>query len=285
MKIQILFYLLLLSQVFLLSWYLPKVIQKRMQYIFNNYSFEEYPKLYGGSLEKTQKNYRRHVLFNDIMIIVGILLIAALIFFADRLSSGLVMMIVFFYGMTQAIPVIVMDIAMMRHCKKLRDEDQRTERKAELVPRSIFNHISMAEIIVVVFFYIAACTFDMYTKSFDTSLGAELYEAVIILTLTNLFFIGLIRWRVYGKKLNPYLDNKDNNKELDTIVKSAQYTSIAVSLFLIAMRAVNVYDLEQLEGAVMSIYLQCIFFFGILQSIKKMKIEDINFEAFRADAS
>lgn len=283
MDSQIIFLIFLASQTFLLSWFLPKRIQARMRYVFEHYSFEQYPKLYGGDLEKSHKNYRRHVLFNNIMIVVGIALIVAIAIYSDRFSSGLLAMMAFFYGMTQSIPLVLMDLLMLKQCKQLNSENTKPQRSASLTRRSLFNHTSMSMIAVAVSFYLVAMLFDMYTKSFDTSIGFELYEAVAILTAVNLFFAWMVRWRVYGKKLNPLLSDEDNMKEINAVVISSIYTSIAVSIFFMTMRAVNVYDLEQFEGVLMSAYMQCIFLVSVIHSLKQLPIESMNMENFRAD--
>ena len=284
MDAQFLFLLFLASQTFLLSWYLPKRIQARMRYVFEHYPFEQYPKLYGGDLEKSLKNYRRHVMFNNIMIIVGIGLIIAVVMYSDRLSNGLLAMLPFFYGMTQSIPLILMDMLMLKQCRQLNAEAKTPQRSASLTRRSLFNHTSMSMIVTAVSFYLVTVLFDMYTKSFDTSLGFELYESAVILTVVNLFFAWMIRWRVYGKKLNPLLSDEDNFKEINAVVTSSIYTSIAVSVFFMTMRAINVYDLEQFEGVLMSAYMQSIFMLSVIHSLKQLPIESMNMDKFRADS-
>ena len=125
----------------------------------------------------------------------------------------------------------------------------------------------MSMLMVVFSFYLMASLFDMYTKGFDLSLGFELFEAFAILTGANLFFIFMIRWRVYGKKLNPLTSPEDDKKEIDSIVQSTLFVSSAASIFFMTMRAVNVYDLEQFEGVLMSIYMQAIFVYSIIFSL------------------
>ncbi len=283
MDAQLTFLLFLASQTFLLSWYLPKRIQSRMRYVFDHYPFAEYPKLYDGDLDKAQKNYRRHIVFNNVMLVVGVGLIVAVYYYGEQVSSGLLAMVAFIFGMTQSIPLILMDLLMLRQCKRLNAENTTPQRSASLTRRSIFNHTSMMLLAVTVSFILVSMLFDMYTKSFDLSLGFELFEAVIILTAVNLFFAFMIRWRVYGKKLNPLLSEADNIKEITAVVQSSLYTSIAVSIFFMTMRAVNVYDLEQFEGVLMSAYMQAIFLLSVLHSLKQVPIESMNLENFRAD--
>ena len=285
MDAQVIFLVFLASQTFLLSWHLPKLIQARMRYVFDHYSFEQYPKLYGGDEEKSHKNYRRHVAFNNVMVVVGIGLIIALAVYGENLSSGQKSMVAFLYGMVQAIPLILMDLLLLKQCKQLNAENTAPQRTASLTRRSLFNHTSMSMIAAVVSFYLIAMLFDMYTKSFDTSLGFELYESVVILTAVNLFFAWMIRWRVYGKKLNPLLSEEDNMKEINAVVSSSLYISIAVSIFFMTMRAVNVYDLEQFEGVLMSAYMQSIFLLSVIHSLKQLPIEKMNMDKFRASSN
>ncbi|MEL0036891.1 MAG: hypothetical protein VW882_10900 [Gammaproteobacteria bacterium] len=284
MDATIFFIVALCSQTFLLSWYLPKRVQARMRYVFDNYPYEQYPKLYGGNLDRSQKNYRIHIFFNNLMFSAGIGLIIGVAYLGDSLSNGLLAIGSFVYGMLQAIPLIVMDFVMMKHCKKLRDEYDSPQRSASLTPRSIFNHTSMAMMMLVFSFYLMASVFDMYTKGFDFSLGFELFEGVAVLTGVNMFFVLMIRWRVYGKKLNPLTSPKDDKKEIDAIVQSTLFVSAAASIFIMTMRAVNVYDLEQFEGLLMSLYMQAIIVYSIIFSLNQNKVEDMNLEMYRAES-
>ena len=72
-------------------------------------------------------------------------------------------------------------------------------------------------------------------------------------------------------------------KEINAVVTSSLYTSMAVSIFFMTMRAINVYDLEQFEGVLMSAYMQSIFLLSVIHSLKQLPIETMNMENFRAD--
>ena len=284
MDATIFFLVALCSQTFLLSWYLPKRVQARMRYVFDNYPYEQYPKLYGGNLDRSQKNYRIHIFFNNLMFAVGIGIIISVAYLGDTISNNVAAMGSFVYAMLQSIPLIVMDFVMLRHCKKLREENDTPQRSASLKPRSLFNHTSTAMLMVVFSFYLMASLFDMYTKGFDLSLGFELFEAFAILTGVNIFFMLMIRWRVYGKKLNPLASLEDDKKEIDALVQSTLFISTCASIFFMTMRAVNVYDLEQFEGILMSIYMQAIFVYSIIFSLNQNKVEDMNLEVYREDS-
>jgi uncharacterized membrane protein YbaN (DUF454 family) len=278
------FSLVLLSQVLLLSWYLPRRIQQRMRYVLDNYPAHTYPKLYKRDQQCAEKSYNRIVRYNQLMLVVGILLLFWVVNEGEVVSGGIAMAIAFVYGMVQSVPIIVLDLASLNHYKQLREEDDRPKRTAALKPRSLFDHTSVTSVVIVAAFYLGAVVFDFYSKGFDWSLGLEMYEAALILGGTNLFFAWLVRWRVYGKKLNPYMDDKDYKREIDTIVISAIFTSIMVSVFFIAMRAINVYNLEEFEGVIMSIYMQAIMGFSMFYSMNAFDVREMNFDAFKAES-
>jgi len=284
MSAYIIFSLIFFSQVLLLSWYLPRRIMARLRYVLDNYPASEYPKLYQSDQANAERSYNYLVWFSRTMFVIGMGILVWINLRGELIDGGIAAAIAFVYGMLQSAPIIIMDFATLRHYKSLREEDERPKRSAELIPRSIFIHTTPMRLSVVALFYIVAVTFDMYTKGFDTGLGGELYEALIILFLANLFFAGMVYWRVYGKKLNPYLDAKDNKREIDVMVSSAIFTSIAVSIFFIAMRAINVYDLEHFEGVLMSLYLQAIMGYTMLYSVSLFDVKTMNFEPFRETA-
>lgn len=284
MSSNIIFSLVFFTQVLLLSWYLPKKVSARIRYVLTNYPASEYPKLYRGDQAQAERSFSRLVWFNHIMLIIGLSILFWVNLRANIVDGGIAAAVAFVYGMIQAAPLVIMDFTLLRHYKELRENDERPKRTADLTPRSIFNHTTPQKLIGVFIILVLAMVFDMYTKGFDLSLGIELFEGALIMIAANLFFGFFVRWRVYGKKLNPYLDAKDNKREVDVVVSSAMFTSIAVSVFFAAMRAINVYDLEHFEGVLMSIYMQAIMGYSMIYSMSMFDVKEMNFEPFRADA-
>ena len=59
--------------------------------------------------------------------------------------------------------------------------------------------------------------------------------------------------------------------------------SIFLSLFLMANSAVDVYQLGYLEIIINSIYFQVIAFFGIGSMLRTIRLDNIDFDVYKAD--
>ena len=278
-----LFILLFASQVLLVSYFIPQKILKRMRYVMDNFPPEEYPKLYNGQAHSLQKSHQRLAIFNRVMLVLGVALIGALLYWYQQVDLEAMTMLVFGFFMVQAMPVIWMDFACLKQYKAMRDSELNTKRRVNLARKSIFNHTSPAMLISTVVVAIIAMVADLYFHDFDTSLGMDLYEMSLILIATNAFFAWVIRWRVYGKKLNPYQDAKDEAKELDIVVMSALTTSMALSVFAASMSGINRFELDMFEPVMMSLYLQGIFGMSMLYGLRHQKITKQNFDVYKAD--
>lgn len=278
-----LFILVFCSQLILMSYYIPRKILQRMRFVIEHLPPSVYPKLYNGENSTMQSTYQRLAWFNRLMLVVGGLIIGYLLFATEQQMVEGYLWIIFGFGMLQAMPVVLMDFACLKQYKAMRDSELNTKRKVNLNRKSIFNHTSPQLLALTGAVMLIAMIADLYFHGFDTSLGIDLYEGSLILIAAHVFFAWVVRWRVYGKKLNPYQDAKDEAKEIDTVVMSALTTSMSLSVFMATMSGINAFELDQFEPVIMSLYLQAIFGMTMLYGLRHQNITKQNFDVYKAD--
>jgi len=90
-----------------------------------------------------------------------------------------------------------------------------------------------------------------------------------------------IKWQVFGKKVNPYLANKDRLNHMKDVVKATVYTSIAMSIFLMALAVMDEFNLHYFQALLMSIYFQVIAIFGIGTMLRSTQVKNMDFDVYK----
>lgn len=126
-------------------------------------------------------------------------------------------------------------------------------------------------------------SFILYLNDFKIFWGGEAFIMLTTIIGVHLYFAAIIKWQVFGKKINPYLANKDRLNQMKIIVKSAVYTSIAMSVFLMAMAVMDEFDMHYLQALLLSLYFQALAIFGLGTMLRSSRIEDMDFDVYRKD--
>jgi len=285
MSINILFYALFLSQIILISYYYPKQIIKRVDGVLKNFPPEIYPKLYPVPVEKVIASKTSYKLLNNIIIVIGLVLLTIHLYISadyvgnEKVAEGLPLM----FGMVQFIPFILLEVSGCRQLKLMRKANKSTSRTADLTPRHLFNYVSPLSVVLAVVLLLAFVGFDLYINNFIIT--SDLIIKVLTLCLVHALFIGLAIWHLTGKRLDPHQSTEDRSNQTEFSLQSMVSVSIFLSIFLMANSAVDVYQLYSLEIIINTIYFQVIAFYGIGGMLKKIHIDKINFDVYKADKS
>jgi len=128
-----LFYIVFLSQIFLLSFYLPGKILGRMKSVLEVYPPSQYPKLYPRPVEYYKKGQRRYRFVNRAIFLLGFVILFALLFIVDHASfadDGFISEAwPAAYGMIQFLPLIFLEFSEFSQFKQMRKANQDTTRK------------------------------------------------------------------------------------------------------------------------------------------------------------
>ena len=285
MSINILFYVLFMSQIILISYYYPKQIIKRIDGVLKKFPPQSYPKLYPESVEKVIAAKTRYQLLNQIIIVIGLVLMTIHVVMSldyegnQKVAEGLPLM----FGMVQFFPFMLLEASGFRQFKLMRKANKSTSRSANLTPRHLFNYVSPLSVISAVVFIFTYVFFDLYINDFVIT--SDFIIKVITLCLVHTLFIGLAIWHLTGKRLDPHQAVKDRSNQTEFSLQSMVTVSIFLSLFLMANSAVDVYQLYNLEIIINTIYFQVIAFFGIGGMLRTIRLDKINFDVYKADKS
>ncbi len=283
MSIHILFYALFLSQIILISYYYPTQIIKRIDGVLKKFPPEDYPKLYPESIDNVIAGKKRYRLLNQIILIIGLVLMGVYAFMSagyegdQKFAEGLPLM----FGMIQFIPFMLLEISSFRQFKLMREANKSTSRSAGLSPRKLFDYVSPIAVISAITLIFSYILFDLYIHNFIFTL--DIIIKIITLCLVHALFIGLTIWQLTGKRLDPHQTKKDRSQQTEFSLKSMASVSMFLSIFLIADSAVEVYQLGYLEIIINSIYFQVIAFFGIGGMLRTIRLDNINFDVYKAD--
>lgn len=281
----ILFYTVFISQIIALSYYIPKKMFARMQYVFSTYPPAEYPRLYPRDTGYYDRYNQRFKLANILIFALGFVIIIASEALGYELKYGVGRLVVFVYAMLQFMPMIVLEISEYKRFKLMRRLKLETTRSANLKPRGFLDFISPVLLGAAVIMLFVACWFGFWINDFEVNWPHDAYEGTIILILTNLYFVLMVGWQVYGKKKDPYLAHVDRERQLNIVSTIAGGASISISLFYIATTLGDVYDLVAFEASISSLYFQLIglFAFGIMLQAKN--IDDMDFSVYKENGS
>lgn len=279
-----LFYLVFLSQIVLLSFYIPSRFVRRLDKIMTRFPAEEYPRLYPKGINFYQSRKRWFGTMNVAIFVLGFVVIY-LIFLWSQVNSGRINpMFPWAYFMLQLLPVMLLEQSGFSQFKKMRETDDRSSRKADMTPRKLFDFISPTLFWSTIMAYVLMVLFVVVVHDFDFSLGGKPVLISLIVLAGNVFFAAIIAFNLYGKKLDPYQDNKDRLRKIEFSIKPLMYVSMAVSIYTAVTVGIDRYDLDFLEPITMSIYCQLITIVALSIQMNNIRIEDLNFEVYRKDA-
>jgi hypothetical protein len=195
----------------------------------------------------------------------------------QKFAEGLPLM----FGMVQFIPFMLLEISGCRQFKLMRKANKSTSRSAGLAPRKLFDYVSPLSVILAVVLIFAFIFFDLYINDFVFT--SDIIIRIIALCLVHGLFIGLTIKQLTGKRLDPHQAVKDRSQQTEFSLQSMVSVSMFLSLFLIANSAVEFYQLSYLEIIINSIYFQVIAFFGIGGMLRTIRLDNINFDVYKAD--
>jgi len=291
MWLDLVFYIVLLSQIALISFYYPQKVLKRSTYILETCPPEQYPKLYENDYYVNPTAVFKKVLslykvWNTGIGVVGIILLGTMLFTGyspQQIKENEHLLFVVVFTFVQMVPYIYIELSSSRWYAHVRAAAVNKKRSAELSPRKLFDFVSPSLVALAVFLFIASLAFYIYSHSDISPWRWNQYMTVFGMSAVNLAFAVTIVMAINGKKIDPHQSHQDLMKRLRTIVQIHVFTSIGMSLFLITMNLVNQFKLDKFEPLFLSVYFQLIIMIGIGQMMRTLSVDAVDFEAYRAE--
>ena len=285
----LLFFVAFLGQIFLISYYIPGKILKRMQYVYEHFPPEQYPKLYPQSIEKYMIGLWVFKIANRVIVLIGFVILLAVIFVVDHSTFADDGYISEFwpmaYGAIQFLPAIFLELSAFGQLKLMRKANTSTTRTAQLRPRRLFDFISPQLFGITIVMYLAAIVVDLYVHEFAVNWTHDTVQRGIVLSATNLLLVALGAWLLYGQRLNPHQSIEDRSKQNRASLGSFLYISIAMSVFFIVQAVDDVYDMDFLGATLLSVYFQVIVIISMGLPLRSQCVENMNFDVYKENGN
>jgi len=280
-----LFYLVFLSQVFVLSYYFPNKLLDRMRYVLETYPPSMYPKLYPKPLEYYKMGQWGFKWVTRCILVLGFVILYAVIFLVDHATFADDGYISEFwpalYGVIQFAPLMVLEFSEFSQFKLMRKANTATTRTAPLRRRRLSDFVSPMLVAIAVLLYIMFILFDLYVHDFVFDWGHDTLQRVAVITVTNLLVGGVGAWQLYGRKQNPHQGLDDRNKQIAAALTSILYVSMAMSIFFMTQVADDVIDMNFLDATLISLYFQVVAFLSLGTNLRSLKLENIDFDVYK----
>lgn len=281
MTITVFLYAAAIGQLFLLSYYYPEKIMRRIKHILTKFPVSTHPKLYvvenGDELAK--KGLAKFKLITRSTVYLGLFLLVLSIITSTPLNDAMVTL----FAMLQFIPFILMEVNELKHYKLMRENNETQKRSADLKRRQYFDYISPFKFSLAVLMLGIYITFNLYRMNFDLSFGSDGLITLATILGVHAYFAFIVIRMMYGKKLDPHQAAKDRDRHIGSIVRTTYYVSIAVSAFLLIYGLLQHYKLDPWEPIALSIYFQLCAYLGLGTILKANSIEKFNFDVYKED--
>ena len=265
-----------LVQVFVISYYFPSKIFQRMTHVLETYPPSEYPKLYIKSADYCRLWHSVYFWLNRLIMLLGLVVAAAVILLDPGGEDGVSDAWPAIYGMVQFVPLILLDVIGFRTFRSMRSAT--SHRKAELRPRRLSSYLSMGWVVAAVGMLACAVTLDYFYYDFE-----DWITRTGTLVFSNLFMGCFGAWVLYGRKPDPHQSFADRSKQIRAQLMSMFGTSIAISFLFMSLSINNILDADYLDAPFLSAYFTLLSVLGVGLLMRSMRLEDIDFEVYRAD--
>ncbi len=131
----------------------------------------------------------------------------------------------------------------------------------------------------------AAVLFDLYLHDFAVSLGHDTVVRALVLVGSNMLLATLGAWLLYGRKLNPHQAAEDRSRHVRASLTSFAYCSIVMSIFFMTQAADQVYDIDYLDAALLSLYFSVIIALSLGHLLRSQPLDEINFDVYKENGA
>ncbi len=284
-----LFYIAFLGQIFLMSYYFPNKMLARMRHVLETYPPETYPKLYPRPIEQYKMARLAFKYVSRFIFLLGFLVLFAVMFWVDHSSfadHGFISSAwPAAYGLIQFLPLMAVEFSEFSHFKQMRKANSASTRVADLRRRGLLDFVSPRLLSMTLLLYAGAILFDLYVHDFAVTWGHDTIQRALVMTVTNGLLVIVGAWNLYGPRLDPHQSAEDRIQRMTVTLKSLLYISMALSVFIAITAADDMYKLDFVDAAIMSIYFQAISLLSLGYTLRSIKPGEIDFDVYKNDAA
>lgn len=287
--ILLVFYLVFLGQIFVISIYYPNKMMNRVRYVHDTYPPEEFPRLYPGkSAAETSKNLvSRHRVIAVYCVAVAVLGIGILGYMLGSgyrpAMEGGDEIFVMLYFFLQAAPFIYLAVKEYQQFGDMKAAYRSKVRTAGLRPRRLFDFVQPAHFTAAVIMFVIWLAFYIWQAGDVSGWGSEVYATLLMIPGMNVAYGIIIARHIGGKKQDPYQSRDDQLRAIGVTVRILVTSSFMISLFMLLTQLADAFAFEVFDPVLASFYLQLCLVMGVGQTLRTVKVEDIDFDVYRAD--
>lgn len=283
----LLLFVVFLGQIFVSSYWLPRMILARVDRLRTEYPPQRYPKLYPRSIESFDAGRALFQWSSRVVFALGFVLLYCAFAvdggsFADdgQISEFWPAL----YGVIQFLPLLVVELLGFRQFRLMREANTATTRKADLRPRRLREYLSPGLLALALALFAIVIGFQLLAHDFSLAWSGRVVQKALVIVVSNLALVAVGLYQLYGRKLNPYQASKDRVRQIRAQLTSLLLLSCALSMFFIWQSAGDALDLHYLDAPVMSLYFQMIVALSIGFMLHSVRFEDIDFEVYAGKA-
>ncbi|MCW8880005.1 MAG: hypothetical protein OQJ89_15085 [Kangiellaceae bacterium] len=276
-------YLAFIVQIFVISVYFPSAIVSQMRRVIEKCPPKEFPKLYPVSMESIYRWIKIYQVANYVVMLFGFyIVIHAAVTGVEQMLGLKTPLVIFGYFMLQYLPMLLLEFTNVKYMKKMREANQKTKRKADLTRRKLSDYIDSKWVWITLFshFVFVGVVIHFMYNPFD---GFGGLTNLLIVFLTDLFFVSMIAWRIYSKRRDPYQAKEDRYRVISNIAKG-MFVTINLIIVFVSFTFINkAYGSPAIKDIGMVVY----FIILAIISLRSMLIDvnDVNFDVYRDEQS
>jgi len=295
----VLFYGIYLSQMLVVSLYMPSRIVRRARELIATYPPAVFPKLYPVSVATLQRWLRAYRNMNVVLAVIGVVLVAATWysgFTFDRTWYGgdidptnTYSRALVFLLFVQILPGLLFIYWQFRYFKRMRAAARSTIRTAELKARRLLDYLSPKPLAAAVAAYLGAALLLLVivTESprriggMNVSFMSTYLFAVM--TIANVAMLGTLLWAFYGRKQDPHQARDDWARFMRLSWRACAMASMLMSACVGIWGALLAFDLLRYGLLFASVFIQTVWV-PLMVRGAFMPFEQQNYEVYRADS-
>lgn len=284
-----LFYIVFTGQILLTSWYIPRKILGRMQHVMTTYPPAQYPKLYPKPVEYYQVGQWKFRLICRLIFLLGFVIMFAMLFIVDHATfadDGFISVAwPAGYGIIQFVPLMMLELSEFGQFRLMRKANDSSQRKANLRPRRFFGFVSPQLFAIAATLLVAAVFLDLYVAGFPVEWDRDGAQRALVLVATNGLLAALGGWILHGRNLNPHQSFDDRARQISASLQSFIYVSMAMSVFFMTQAVDDIYPLDLMNAALMSVYFQAIVLLSVGHLLRNIKVDELDFDVYKGNGA
>ncbi|NMP29948.1 hypothetical protein HII17_00115 [Thalassotalea sp. M1531] len=282
----IIFYVVVAVQLWLISHFYANRVTKNMQHVSDNYSEQEYPKLYPKSKSHYLRIQKLFKVANRTVLSLGILALSVLIYgdITEGYKPPNVAAAIIF--MLQLAPFGLLELTEYNYFNEMRKQLHKPTRTSSLSRRSLTNYLTPIQLWLGVILMVVAITSDLLVHQAEEPFLLGMNESALYRSITlvvcNLLMLGIALKNIFGKKPDPFQHDDDRQYQTQQTVVTLFYLCLCISFFFLLKSVLIGTGAEGFEAVATAIYSIVIAYVSVGHRVRCINLTKIDFNAYKA---